>query len=464
MHIPPRWKHQEEDLQKMLVLPRMLDFSDPGTGKTRTQVDLFAYRRNQGGKCALIICPKGVMRTAWLPDFNKYQPTMHCSISDAKNRATSFAILSDVTITNTDATTWIRDNTIGNKKKKIKGNIHLLDRFDTLIVDEITNFKHHTSARSKALAQIAPFFKYRYGLTGTPNSNHICDMWHQLFLIDDGERLGKNFYAFRSTTCTPKQVGPDARHIKWLEIDGMEESVGHLISDIVVRHPFDTCHDIPPNFMNPIVYDLPVSLQRIYDRFKEDAILEVQKGVQYITAVNAAALMTKLMQIAAGIVYDEDRSAVHINDYRSEILSDLIEQRQQSVVFFQWRHQRDAYIKMLNKRKITFGLIDGSTSSIKSSESVDRFQKGFYRIILAQPQAAAHGITLTKGTSTIWSGPTYNLEHFLQGNRRIYRAGQKFKTETVVIMAESTIEMKVYERLQEKNVKQINLLSFLEDL
>ena len=134
------------------------------------------------------------------------------------------------------------------------------------------------------------------------------------------------------------------------------------------------------------------------------------------------------------------------------------------MVFFNWAHQRDLLVKEFKKRGITYAVIDGSTSDKARKEAVDLFQQGFYRVLLAHPQSAAHGLTLTKGTATIWASPTYNLEHWLQGNRRIYRAGQTQKTETIVVLAPGTVEDKVFKKLSDKNVRQSNMLSFLQEM
>ena len=145
-------------------------------------------------------------------------------------------------------------------------------------------------------------------------------------------------------------------------------------------------------------------------------------------------------------------------------MGDLVEARENSVVFFNWSHQRDQLIKEFEKRGITYVVIDGNTSDKARKEAVDHFQAGFYRVLLAHPQSAAHGLTLTKGTTTIWASPTYNLEHYLQGNRRIYRAGQTKKTETIVVLAPGTVEEKVYQKLQDKDARQSTMLELLKEL
>lgn len=449
---PPPFKHQSKSINFILDTPRALDLSDPGTGKTRVQIDAYASRRSRGGKCALVLAPKSLLRSAWEDDFKKFQPHVLVSVCPADKREEGFARDADVYVTNTDAVRWL-----------VKQPPKFFAKFDTLIIDEMSSFKHSTSQRSKALAKLKKHFTYRYGMTGTPNANSITDLWHQVFVIDDGQRLGPSFYHFRNSVCSSQQVGPQANMVKWIEKPGAEVAVSGLIQDMVVRHKFEECIDIPPNHQYTMTYHLSPRQLAVYARFERDAIVAVQNT--HIAAVNAAGVMGKLLQIASGAAYDANDGYTTIDTGRYELAADLIADREDPcVVFFNWTHQRDELIKELEKRELTYTVIDGSVRDKDRKTAVDHFQAGFYRVLLAHPASAAHGLTLVKATTTLWVSPTYNLEHFLQGNKRIYRAGQTKKTETIVLLAEGTIEEKVYAKLQDKNVKQSDLLSIIKDL
>ncbi len=450
--IPIPFKHQTFSTRFVLREERVLDLSDPGTGKTRVQVDAFTSRRLRGGGCMLVIAPKSLLRSAWEDDFKKFSPIMKISVCPADKRDRGFAADADVYVTNTDAVRWL------TKQKK-----EFFKRFDTLVVDEISNFKHSTSQRSRALNKIKVHFRFRYGLTGTPNANTITDIWNQANIIDDGQRLGKSFFQFRSAVCSPQQVGPQPNMVKWLEKPGAEVAVADLLRDIVVRHKFEECIDIPPNFEYQLTYHLTPRQLVAYARMERDAIVQI--GTGFVSAINAAGVMTKLMQIASGAAYNEGGEYSLVDTGRYEMAADIIEQRTGStVVFFNWRHQKEELIKEFERREITYTVIDGSVKDCDRKTAVDHFQAGFYRVLLAHPQSAAHGLTLVKATTTLWVSPTYNLEHFLQGNKRIYRAGQTQKTETIVILADGTIETAVYAKLQQKNVRQADLLDILKEL
>ena len=434
---------------------RVLDASDPGTGKTRVQIELFRMRRLRGGGKALVIAPKSLLRSAWQDDFMKFAPDMRTVVCPAEKREQMFAQDADVYITNTDATKWLA-----------KQPPKFFAQFETLIIDELSAFKHHTSQRSKALNKIKKHFPKRYGLTGTPNSNSITDIWHQVFVLDDGQRLGRSFYQFRNSVCEPKQVGPQPNMLQWEDKPGAELAVGNMLADMIVRHKFEECIDIPANHTYSVPYHMSPKQAKAYQQMERDAITMLSDG-KVITTVNAAGVMTKLLQIASGASYFEGLEGddyANIDNGRYELVSDLVEQRDHSVVFFNWSHQRDELVKEFKKRGITYAVIDGNTTDKGRKEAVDLFQSGFYRVLLAHPQSAAHGLTLTKGTATIWASPTYNLEHFLQGNRRIYRAGQTQKTETIVVLAPGTVEDKVYAKLQEKDARQGNMLELLKEL
>lgn len=442
----PLFNHQKTSIEFADGKPCIFDASSPGTGKTRVYIELI--KKNQGK--TLVICPKSLMRPAWAADIKKFAPHLSVSIASAARREDAFNESADVYITNHDAAVWLA-----------KQRPSFFEGFVSLVVDESGAFKHHTSQRSKALAKIAKHFKFRYALNGTPNPNTITDIWHQIKILDDGARLGPVFFAFRSSLCTPKQVGPTPSMVKWEDKPHAQEAVGFLLKDIVIRHKFEECIDIPENFEYTVPYGMSQKQKVAYTQMERTEIAALPTGT--ISAINAAAVVTKLLQIASGAVYEAPDRYHVVDPGRYELIVDLAQEREHCIVFFLWKHQRDLLIQEASKRDMSYAVIDGTVPERERTEIVDRFQKGLYKVIFAHPQSAAHGLTLTKGTSTIWASPTYNLEHFQQGNRRIYRAGQTKKTETIVVIAENTCEQKVYEALQNKNVRMDSLLEIMKE-
>jgi SNF2 family DNA or RNA helicase len=198
-----------------------------------------------------------------------------------------------------------------------------------------------------------------------------------------------------------------------------------------------------------------------YLKMETQQVLSLKKGGK-ITAINAAVVHTKLLQIASGAAYNEDGEYTLVASERYELVIDLVEQRKHSIVFFNWEHQRDELIKEAKKRGLSYAVYDGSvTSDTERAAIVDGFQIGQYRVLFAHPQSAGHGLTLTKGTATIWASPTYNLEHFRQGLKRIYRIGQGEKTETIVIVAEGTRDAMAFGAMANKDARMTDLLAEL---
>ena len=453
-------KHQLQSVAKFDKLPCYLDASEPGTGKTAVAITVFNRRNSRTRKKALVIAPKTLLRSAWADDFAKFGPNLKTSVCTAAKRMEGFQAKADAFITNHDAVNWVA-----------KQPTVFFKQFDTLIIDEISAFKHHTSMRSKALNRIKKHFKFRAGLSATLNSNTIADVWHPLLVLDDGKRLGTSFYAFRDTVCKAEQVGPQKQMVKWHDKEGAEEAVFSLLEPITMRHEIS---GIPESLLHTMAYYMPdrqmisyremeatqmMSIVPLKDRPKAVAARLRGERVDYstVSAINAAAVTTKLLQIASGAVYESPGKYHLVDDGRYELVLDLVEERKHPIVFYLWKHQRDYLTKHAESRSMRYCVLDGDASDKERSSMVAAYQAGFYDVMFAHPASAAHGLTLTRGTSIIWPSPTYNAEWFEQGNRRQYRIGQTEKTEVIVLLAPGTIETKVYEKMLVKKERMGNL-------
>ena len=443
--------HQQLSLQHDTKTPAVFDCSDPGTGKTFVRIMAFAKRRAEGSGAMLVLAPRSLLRSVWVNDIKKFAPHLTVSVADAANREDAFDAEADVYITNVDASKWLA----GNTKR-------FFEKFSELVIDESTAYKHHTSLRSKAIARISQYFEHRCCMTGTPNSNSITDVWHQAYILDGGARLGKSFYKFRDSVCTPKQVGNSPNAVKWTDREGAEEAVFGLLSDIVIRHKFEDCVDIPENYQYVVDYALTKKQQRAYDELEIDQMLTLRGKSPAVLAINAAAVATKLLQVASGAVYDGLGGYHLIDTSRYEMIVDLVEQRKHSLVIFLWKHQRDALVAEAEKRGIKYAVLDGGSSDADRDNIVKGFQAGVYQVIFGHPKTVAHGFTLTRGTATIWSSPTYDLEHFKQGSKRMHRLGQTQKTETIIVVAKGTIDEKAWEMMEGKNTRMKNLLDLFD--
>lgn len=446
------FKHQQASVKFLGSTPCAFDMSDAGTGKTGVHITAFAkHKQKYPGHKMLVLCPRSLMHSAWEKDVAKFAPHLTVSVAYASNRKHALAKDADVYVCNHDAAKVLADLPAAYWKS-----------FSHLVVDESTAFKHHTTARSKAVGKVAKHFTHRRLLSATPTSNGVCDIWHQAYIVDEGRRLGKSFFAFRSAVCTPRQqYGAGQVFTKWEDKDNAEAIVAELLKDITIRHKFEECVDIPENHQYSVEFSLSPSHMRQYRQLEAESVLELTHN-EAITAINAAVLYNKLLQLASGAVYSSTDKYSVVDTDRYELVMDLAEARDHSIVFFNWSHQRDQLVEIAKSRGMSYGVYDGSTSDSARSKLVDQYQAGVLRVLFAHPASAGHGLTLTRGTATIWASPTINLEHYLQGLKRIHRIGQRQRTENIVVVAEDTLEPEVFRRLMEKDAKMTNLLTTVQ--
>lgn len=449
--IAPLFAHQKETYDFLLDQNKCYDTSDAGTGKTRPHLEAWAERRRHGGKKALVLGPVSILRPAWGGDIDKFTPDIKYSIATAANRDKAFATDADVYITNTDAV----------RTYLAKKTPTFFRQFDTLIVDESDSFRHHTSSRSKALLKISKNFEYASCLTGTPYNKSVTEMWTQVKILDQGVRLGTSFFRFRNSVCSAKQVGPDPRHIQWADNDLADVAVSSLIADISIRHLFEECTDIPQNSRHDVVFELAPAHRKKYDKMVRDAMLELESG-EYVNAVHAGALLQKCLQIASGAVYTGDGNYGVITSQRYDLIAQMVKDRPwPCVVFFQWKHQLEELRKAFERLELRHAAIHGGVTSSWRDTYINQFQGGFLDVIALHPDAAAHGLTLVNGRTTIWACPIREPGKFMQGNKRIHRIGQKHETETILITAANTVEDKVYATLSERTEGLLSMLDLL---
>jgi hypothetical protein len=408
----------------------------------------------------LVVCPKSLMLSAWRAEINELFPdfTYTLSLPPATVREAAFTTKSDIVIMNTDALGWLD----GKGKRWIKKH---MGKNAGLLIDESAWLKNPGAGRTKAGMSVAESFKYRTCMSGTPAPNTVVELWPQVKILDGGERLGKRVHAFEHEVRF-KTIDEKGWPIKVDKPDGPTVAYG-LIADITIGHKFDeVMKHVPPTKDHVVWYDLDDKHRGTYEELKKKAYLDLQAAGQ-VTAVNAGVLASKLLQCASGAVYtdptEEDRGWHLVSPGRYELIADLAEARDQTVVFFTWKHQRDELIKQFKKRRMSFGLLDSSVPNINVRNGyVDAFQKGDLRVMLMHYETGAFGLTLTKARTIIWASPIYMADKKEQGDARIRRGRQDQPTESIVILARDTRDAHAYEVFSGKKTRMDALAELLQ--
>lgn len=318
--------------------------------------------------------------------------------------------------------------------------------FDMVVIDELSSFKSHQAKRFKSLMKVRPKVNRIVGLTGTPSSNGLMDLWAQYRLLDMGQRLGRFIGRYREDYFVPDKRNQQVI-FSYKPKPGAEEAIYRLISDITISMKGADYLNLPELVINEVDVKLSEKEMKILDIMKRDLITTV-KGEE-ITAANVAALSGKLLQMANGAVYDDQGTVLHIHDRKLDALEDLIEAANGKPVLIAYWFKHD--LSRIQKR---FEVVVLSTS-----DSIKRWNDGEISIAAIHPASAGHGLNLQAGGSTlVWFGLTWSLELYQQTNARLWRQGQK---ETVVIhhlISKGTIDERVMKALNDKNNTQSALI------
>lgn len=421
-------------------------FLDMGLGKTVTTLtaishllfDSFVHK-------VLVVAPLRVAKTTWADEIRKWDhlQNLHYSVAVGmeQERIAALKTSADIYIINRENVQWLVEES------------GVPFDFDMLVIDELSSFKNHQTKRFKTLMKVRPKIKRVVGLTGTPSSNGLMDLFAEFKVLDMGERLGRLIGQYRN-----QYFQPDKRNgqiiYSYKPLSYAEKAIYDKISDISMKA---TDH---LKMLELVSTEYPVKLSdkecEKYEDMKSELVVEL--GGNEITAANAAALLNKLSQMANGAVYTDEREIVEIHERKLDALEDIIESMNGKplLVAYWFKHDLERICTRLQNLHIPFSRLD-------TEQNIRDWNSRKYPVALIHPASAGHGLNLQEGGSTlVWFGLTWSLELYQQTNARLYRQGQKNTVVIQHIITENTVDERILKALQRKDKTQAALIYALK--
>lgn len=426
-------------------------FLDMGLGKTVTTLTALRDMMldDMSVSKVLVIAPLRVARDTWPAEVQKWDHLHDLDVSvmvgNVKERMAALNHRAVIYIINRENVQWL----VGYYEKN-----GLRWDFDCVVIDELSSFKNHKSLRFKWLRKIRPFVRRWVGLTGTPTSNGLMDLWAEIGIMDGGERLGRFIGRYRDAYFKAGSMNPQTGVVfSYVPRKGAEDQIYERISDITISMKALDYLDMPECVYVNHEVQMSDPERKLYDQLKNDLIIHLEDGD--IDARNAAALSNKLLQMSNGAVYDEYNETRVIHNRKLEMLDDLIEQANgQPVLIAYWfRHDRARIVEHL--------LAQGyEPRDIRESDDIKDWNAGKIDVALIHPASAGHGLNIQEGGHIlIWFGLTWSLELYQQTNARLWRQGQKSTVTVHHIVTRGTVDENVLAALEAKDMTQEKLIA-----
>lgn len=414
---------------------------DMGLGKTVISLTAIAdllFDRFEAHRI-LVIAPLRVARDTWPAEIEKWQHLKHLTyavaVGTVKERKAALMAGADITIINRENLGWLIDSSGFDFD------------YDMVIVDELSSFKNHKSKRFQSLMKVRPKMKRIVGLTGTPSSNGLMDLWAEFKLLDFGERLGRFITQYRNNYFIPDKRNGEIIY-SYKPMPYAEDAIYRKISDITISMKSTDHLQMPELIASQYEVQLSEDEEQLYEELKSDFILGLPEGE--ITAANAASLTGKLSQLANGAIYDDEGNIIEFHDRKLDALEDIIESANGKplLVAYWFKHDLQRIKNRFNVREI------------KTSKDIIDWNNGNISVAVIHPASAGHGLNLQSGGSTlIWFGLTWSLELYQQTNARLWRQGQTSGTVVIEhIITKGTIDERILKALSLKEVTQNALI------
>ena len=439
-YVPHDYQRYATDF--ILTHPEAAVLLDMGLGKSvisLTAIWELCLNRFEIGR-VLVIAPLRVARDTWPAEIQKWDHlrglTYSVVVGTEKERRAALMRSASVFIVNRENVQWLVEDS------------GIPFAFDMIVIDELSSFKSWQAKRFKSLLKVRPDVKRIVGLTGTPSSNGLMDLWAEFRILDLGKRLGRFITHYRDAFFLPDKRNQQ-QVFTYKPRPGAEEEIYRRISDMTISMRATDHLKMPERVENRVIVRMDDREREIYDRMKADLIVQI-KG-QEIDAVNAAALSGKLCQMANGASYTEDHSVVQIHDQKLDALEDLIEGANGKPLLVAYWFKHD--LARIQKRF-------PQAREIQTSKDITDWNAGDIPVALIHPASAGHGLNLQAGGNTlVWFGLTWSLELYQQTNARLWRQGQTACTVIIHhIITEDTIDERIMDALERKDKTQSALI------
>ena len=434
------YPHQQEGIGWVLGRPACALFWGMGTGKTvttLTAIDRILYDYMEDGP-VLVIAPKRVAEDTWSKETAKWEHLRHlriCKImGTAKQRVDALRSVyegpfADIYVINRENVVWLVDHLGGRWPFKI------------VVIDELSSFKSAQAKRWKALRRVRGRIQRIIGLTGTPRPNGLEDLWPEIYLLDQGARLGRTLGAFRQKYLTPEKMNGHVVY-SYKPKDGAEAEVYDQLGDICMSIRKEDVLSLPGQIYEDIELTPPPALLKKYKQFEREKVLECLDDAGDIIAGSEAALTNKLLQFANGAIYDMDGQVHELHTIKLDALEELIEEAggDPVLVMYAYKHDADRIRQRIPCR------------SLDTSADIDDWNAGKIPVALAHPASVGHGLNLQEGGHiTIWYGMTWSLELYQQANERLNRPGQTQVCRVYHLILKGTHDARVLQSLTNKD-------------
>ena len=432
------YPHQAAGIDWILRRPTCALFWGMGTGKTvttLTAIDRLLHDYLEDGP-VLVIAPKRVAENTWSKEADKWEHLQHLRVSRVmgteKQRLAALSSSADLYVINRENVVWLVDQ-LQNRWP-----------FRVVVIDELSSFKSAQAKRWKALRRVRGRIDRLIGLTGTPRPNGLEDLWPEVYLLDQGERLGRTLGAFRARYLVPDKMNGHIVY-SYREKEGASQEVYERLADICMSIRKEDVLSLPGQIYEDIELEAPAALLKKYKQFERDKVMECLDEDGEIVAGTAAALTNKLLQFANGAIYDLDGQVHRLHDIKLDALEELIEAAggEPVLVLYAYQHDAERIRERINCR------------ALDTSEDMDAWNRGEIPVALAHPASIGHGLNLQDGGHIlIWFGLTWSLELYQQANERLNRPGPKNVCRVYHLVLKGTHDARVLKALKNKDIGQ----------